>query len=115
MQSKFALVLLCCAFAGSHSAQAAPVKQQQLNLYSNQGADYFPFPEGAQVQVTQLVCPPGVTVSVTCRTASRGKCGNWYLGPNGTATAGSQGKTGIASLAYSGNENCSATIVVKRP
>ena len=115
MQSKFALVLLCCAFAGSYSAQAAPGKQQQMNLYSNQGADYFPFPEGAQVQVTQLVCPAGVTVSVTCRTAARGKCGNWYLGLNGTATAGSNGKTGIASLVYSGNENCSATIVVKGP
>jgi hypothetical protein len=115
MQSKFALVLLCCAFAASFSAQAAPAKPKQMNLYSNQGADYFSFPEGAQVQVTQLVCPAGVTVSVTCRTASRGKCGNWYLGLNGTATAGSNGKTGIASLVYSGNENCSATIVVKGP
>lgn len=115
MQSSFALGLLCCAIAGSCSAQAAPSKQEQINLNANDGAEYFRFPEGSQLKVTQLNCPQAVTVSVTCRTASHGRCGKWYVGLNGTATAGSRSETGIASLDYSGMENCTATIVVQSP
>jgi hypothetical protein len=115
MQSKFALVLLGCALAASYNAQAAPGRQQQINLDATEGAEYFQFPEGAQIKVTQLICPSAVTVSVTCRTASHGKCGKWYLGLNKTATAGPNSNVGIASLDYSGNEVCRGTIVVQSP
>ena len=113
MESRIALVLLCCAIAGSYSAQAAqPV---QVNLDAREGAEYFHFPEGAQVKVTNLVCPPSVTVSVTCRTASHGRCGKWYLALNATAKAGAQADTGIASIDYSGPQNCIATVTVTSP
>ncbi len=117
MVSKFALLLLCCAIAGNPSAQTAPGKQEQINLDWKEGAEYFHFPEGAQLKVTQLICPPSATVSVTCRTATHSRCGSWYLGLNGTATAGPKGDTGIASLNYNGpaNSNCSATVVVQKP
>ena len=117
MDSKVALGLLCCAIAGSYSAQAAPGNQVQINLDWKQGAEYFHFPEGARLKVTQLICPPSVTVSVTCRTATHSRCGSWYLGLNETATAGPKGDTGIASLNYNGpaNSNCSATVVVQTP
>jgi hypothetical protein len=80
-------------------------------------AEYFKFPEGTQVKVTQLVCPSPGTVSVTCRTSGHKRCGSWYLGLNGTATAGAQGSMGIASMNYNGprDENCTATVVVQRP
>lgn len=118
MESKIAVAMICCALAGVCSAQAAPGKQQQINLDWMGGAEYFHFPEGAQLKVTQLNCPTsGVTVSVTCRTASHGRCGSWYLGLNGTATAGSKGETGIASINYNGPaaSNCQATVVVQSP
>jgi hypothetical protein len=115
MESKIALALLCCAVAGSYSAQAAPGKPEQVNLDAKEGAEYFHFPEGAQLKVTNLVCPPNVTVSVTCRTAAHGRCGKWYLGLNQTAKSGASGDTGIASLDYSGPENCNATVVVQSP
>lgn len=118
MESKFALVLISCVFAGTCGAQGAPGKQQQINLDWMGGAEYFHFAEGAQLKVTDLNCPsPTVTVSVTCRTATHARCGSWYLGLNGTATAGANGDTGIASLNYNGtkNSNCKATIVVQSP
>jgi hypothetical protein len=123
MGSKFVLALLGCVIAGSCSAQAAPAapaapgKQQQINLNWQGGANYFPFPQGAQVTVSGLYCPPGVTVSVTCRTTARSKCGSWYLGLNQTAKAGADAETGIASLNYNGpaNSNCSATLTVQSP
>ena len=117
MGSKLASAWLCAAVVGSWGAQAAPGNLQQINLDWKGGAKYFHFPEGAQLKVTELACPPSATVSVTCRTASRGRCGAWYLGLNGTATAGSQADTGIASINYNGprNANCAATVVVQSP
>jgi len=117
MGSKLASLLLCGAVAGSYGAQAATGTPEQFSLDWKQGAKYFHFPEGAQLKVTELVCPPSATVSVTCRTASRASCGSWYLGLNGTATAGPQGDRGIASLNYNGprNSNCVATVVVQSP
>ena len=117
MGAKFALALLGCVIAGSCGAQAAPGKQQQINLDWKGGASYFPFPEGAQVTVTGLYCPPSVTVSVTCRTTARSKCGSWYLGLNQTAKAGPNAETGIASINYNGpaNSNCTATLTVQSP
>lgn len=117
MKSKFGLVLICCALAGSYGVQAAAAgKQQQVNLDWNEGAEYFDFPAGAQVKVTALNCPVQTTVSVTCRTATHGRCGKWSLGLNGTATAGQNSHTGIASLAYNGPETtCTATVVVQSP
>jgi hypothetical protein len=114
MQSKFAMVLLCCVLAGSYSAQAAPGKQE-LNLDAKEGAEYFHFAEGAQLKVTGLYCPAAVTVSVTCRTAAHARCGKWYLGLNGTAASGPKGDIGIASLDYSGPDSCKATVVVTSP
>jgi hypothetical protein len=117
MGSKFALALLGCAIAGSSCAQPADGKQQQIDLDWKGGARYFHFPEGSQVKVTGLYCPPSVTVSVTCRTAARAQCGSWYLGLNETAKAGSNADTGVASLNYNGpaNSNCTATVTVQSP
>lgn len=116
MKSKFGLVLICCALAGSYSVQAAAGKQQQVNLDWNEGAEYFDFPEGAQLKVTALNCPPLTKISVTCRTVTHGRCGKWNLGLNGTATAGASSHMGIASIGYSGPETtCNATIVVQSP
>lgn len=115
MESKFALALICCVLAGACSAQGAPGKQEQMNLDFREGADYFHFPEGAQLKVTQLSCPSGVAVVVTCRTGTHARCGSWRLGLNGTATAGSKAVTGIANIDYSGSENCTARVVVQSP
>lgn len=116
MKSKFGLVLICCALAGGYSVQAAAGKQQQVNLDWNEGAEYFAFPEGAQLKVTALNCPALTTVSVTCRTAAHGRCGKWTLGLNGTATAVANSHTGIASIGYNGPETtCTATLVVQSP
>lgn len=117
MKSNFVLILISCVFAGSCYAQAAPAKQQQINLDWRDGAEYFKFPEGAQAKVTSLICPPNSTVNITCRTASHGRCGSWYLGINETATAGARGDTGIANLNFNGprGTNCSATVVVQSP
>jgi len=108
--------LLSCAMAGGYSALAAAA-QQTLNLDWQEGAEYFNFPEGTEVKVTELVCPPKATVSVTCRTAAHKRCGSWYLGLNQTAKAGPGGDKGIASMNYNGpvNENCRATIVIQTP
>lgn len=117
MGPKFALAVLGCAVAGSCGAQAAQGKQEQINLDWKMGARYFHFPEGAQVKVTGLYCPPPATVSVTCRTDSRGQCGSWYLGLNESAKAGAKADTGMASLNYNGpsNSNCTATLTVQSP
>lgn len=118
MESKYVLALICCVFAGSCSGQAAPGKQQQIYLDWMGGAQYFHFPEGAQLKITDLNCPSAaVTVSVTCRTATHARCGSWYLGLNGTAKAGPKGDRGIANLNYSGPRGsiCTATIVVQSP
>ena len=117
MKSKFVTAMICCALAGSYSARAASGEQEQINLDWKGGAKYFRFPEGAQLKVTELVCPPRVTVSVVCRTATRARCGSWYLALNETATAGSKGDTGVASINYNGpaGSNCRATVVVQSP
>ena len=113
---KFAGILLGCVLAASRGAQAAD-KQQELNLDWKGGAVYFKFPEGAQVKVTDVNCPVAATVSIACRTATRARCGSWYLGRDQTATAGAKAQTGIAALNYSGprGSNCTATAVVHRP
>lgn len=118
MKSRFALALLGCAIAASFGALAAPPQQEQLNL-DTKGAtgavDYFQFAKGTQVKVTQLNCPPAVTVSVVCKTASHARCGSWYLGLNQSTSAGPDAEMGIATLNYSGNEICRATLAVQRP
>ena len=117
MESKLAWVLIGCVVAGSYSAQAATGAHQTVNLDWQRGARYFPFPEGAKLSVTQLNCVPQGLVVVACRTATRAKCGNWRLSLNGTATAGSNGKTGVASMQFSGPRDsvCRATLVVESP
>ena len=117
MKAKFGLVLICCVLAGSYSVQAAAAgKQQQVNLDWNEGAEYFDFPQGAQVKVTAINCQPQTKISVTCRTAAHARCGKWYLGPNGTATAGPNSHMGIASIEYQGPETtCTATLSVQTP
>ena len=117
MRAKLSLVLLGWAIAASAGAQTAAQKPHSIYLDWREGAKYFPFPEGSQLKVTELACPSSGTVSVICRTASRASCGSWYLGLNGTATAGAGGTKGVASLNYNGprNANCAATVVVQKP
>jgi hypothetical protein len=117
MNSNWVLMLIGCALAGTCCAQAAPGKQKQIYLDWQQGAKYFPFPEGAQAKVTDVNCPKAATVSITCRTTTRERCGSWYLNLNETATAGPGGGTGIAAVNYSGprGSNCTATVVVQSP
>jgi len=115
MKTNIALVVLGCAMAASYAAQAAPANARQVNLDAREGAEYFHFPAGTTLKVTELVCPANVTVSVTCRTADHGRCGRWYLPLNGTVTAAPKSDMGIASLDYSGPENCRATVTVTSP
>ena len=116
MESKLALASLCCVLAGCYSAQTGAGKHEQINLDWNGGAEYFHFPESAQLKVAELNCPATATVSVTCRTTTHARCGSWNLGVNGTATAGAKADTGIASINYNGPpEICTATLVIESP
>lgn len=118
MEWKIVLMMVCCVIAGACNAQAAPSKPQQVYLDWMQGAQYFHLHEGTQLKFTDLNCPSAtVAISVTCRTAARGRCGSWYLHLNDTATAGPKADTGIASLNYNGprGSNCTATLVVQNP